>query len=560
MNDLRLDDLYKMVAHIYSEQNLARTGSATFCHFAEVCGMLTIHDRRKKREDITVTDALCKALGWYFPLLAKHRVRSVEDLIYRKFPYVCPYCRLAPHEDAKCKVVMGTKRTVDHTELQKFYKENASKKPVTLNAWQKMFQEIYPRSAEDRGRSTIGLLEELGELAESIRVFEKYPKYFAGEAADIFSYLMGIANEHAIRMAQEEDEDFSFEDEFLKRYPGLCVQCGSRVCSCPTVPDATVGRMAKELEIGAEEALFIEDLESFTNEGSTIAHAVLERIGGYSGLVDRFPFDRGDANRALITLCLRIAEAVQTERPKFAETLRAEAVRLGTAATYAGSPKKPADLSQLLDDIKLIWRGLDKDLKSDITSDGGLVAEIGGTLGAIRVLFVSCSPADQEALRVSSELRAIRESLKLGEKGNKVIVVDLPAATTDDLRRALLINAYDIVHFSGHASKDILVFETADGKTISVPLTAIGDLIRRHKEINCVILNGCDSARELNVPLCAYTVGMVGSIADDAAIEFSRGFYDALSAGKDIDFAIGEGTSAMDLKGFDGTSVKILRE
>ena len=128
-------------------------------------------------------------------------------------------------------------------------------------------------------------------------------------------------------------------------------------------------------------------------------------------------------------------------------------MRLGTAATYAGSPKKPADLSQLLDDIKLIWRGLDKDLKSDITSDGGLVAEIGGTLGAIRVLFVSCSPADQEALRVSGELRAIRESLKLGENGNKVIVEDLPAATIDDLRRALLINAYDIVHFSGHAKK-----------------------------------------------------------------------------------------------------------
>ena len=75
-----------------------------------------------------------------------------------------------------------------------------------------------------------------------------------------------------------------------------------------------------------------------------------------------------------------------------------------------------------------------------------------------------------------------------------------------------------------------------------------------------MILNGCESALELNVPLCAYTVGMVNSIADDAAIEFSRGFYDALSAGKDIGFAIGEGTNAMELKGFDATSLKILRE
>ena len=59
-----------------------------------------------------------------------------------------------------------------------------------LNEWQLMFQEIYPRESDDRWRSTIGLFEELGELAEAIRVFDKYPMYFLGEAADIFSYLM----------------------------------------------------------------------------------------------------------------------------------------------------------------------------------------------------------------------------------------------------------------------------------------------------------------------------------------------------------------------------------
>ena len=78
----------------------------------------------------------------------------------------------------------------------------------------------------------MGLLEELGELAEAIRVFEMHPKYFLGEAADN-SYLMGIANEHSLRMAQSSGEDFSLEVEFLKRFPGLCTQCGSKVCTCP---------------------------------------------------------------------------------------------------------------------------------------------------------------------------------------------------------------------------------------------------------------------------------------------------------------------------------------
>ncbi len=65
----RLDDLYKMVSWIYNDQNITRSPAATFGHFVEVCGMLTMHDRRKRREGgLTVTDALCKALGWYFPL------------------------------------------------------------------------------------------------------------------------------------------------------------------------------------------------------------------------------------------------------------------------------------------------------------------------------------------------------------------------------------------------------------------------------------------------------------------------------------------------------------
>ena len=60
-----------MTAYIYSEQNAIRPVTATLSHFVEVCGMLTIHDRKKRREGVDFTDALCKALGWYFPLLAK---------------------------------------------------------------------------------------------------------------------------------------------------------------------------------------------------------------------------------------------------------------------------------------------------------------------------------------------------------------------------------------------------------------------------------------------------------------------------------------------------------
>src|SRR5215218_8506992 len=181
-NAARLDDLYKMVAYTYSDKNMSRSVEATFAHFVEVCGMLTIHDRRKKREGLDATDVICKALGWYVPLLAKLGVKSVEELVFRKFPNVCPYCRLAPHEDAPCKLVQGTDRTVNHPEVERLYRENWPKRPATLNEWQQMFQRIYPRSLDERGRSSIGLLEELGELAEAVRVSHVHPQYFLGEA------------------------------------------------------------------------------------------------------------------------------------------------------------------------------------------------------------------------------------------------------------------------------------------------------------------------------------------------------------------------------------------
>ena len=141
---LRLDDLYKMVCHIYSEQNAPRPASVTFGHFVEICGMLTIHDRQKKREGVSVESALCKALGWYFPLVAKFNIASVEELVFRKYPYACPYCRKERHEDMICKTIRGTDRTVNHAELRRAYRENRRKIPITLDEWQLMFQPFIP--------------------------------------------------------------------------------------------------------------------------------------------------------------------------------------------------------------------------------------------------------------------------------------------------------------------------------------------------------------------------------------------------------------------------------
>lgn len=351
-DNLRLDDLYRMTAHIYSEQNAHRPASATFAHFVEVCGILTIHARKKRREDVSFTDALCKALGWYFPLLAKFKISSVEELIFRKYPYACPYCREAPHVDAKCKTVIGTKRTVDHPAIAKKYVENARMRPVGIGDWQAMFEKIYPRNLDDSSRSVVALFEELGELAEAVRVFDRFPKYFVGEAADVFSYLMGIANEYSLQLQRDDLPPFDFEAEYIKRYPGLCVQCGYPICVCPLVPDSTVGRMAKELDIGEMQDLFTSDFERYRGESVAISDRVLSRFGGYAGLTSGFPFDRGEANHALVLFCLEMADRIGDR--EVSERLRSAALKAGNSATYAGSPKHPQRLNEILAPVQEI--------------------------------------------------------------------------------------------------------------------------------------------------------------------------------------------------------------
>jgi NTP pyrophosphatase (non-canonical NTP hydrolase) len=406
---LRLDDLYMMTSHIYGDRNSTRTKEATFAHFVEVCGMLTIHDRRKKREHFDIADALCKALGWYFPLLAKLRVRSVEKLVFRKFPGVCPYCRETPHNEGRCKLVKGTENTVSHSEVITIFEREWDSRPKSLNGWQKMFNDIYPRNVNENGRSIIGLLEEIGELAEAVRVFDAHLHYFLGEAADIFSYIMGIANEHQMR-ENLDDREFSFEKEFLSRYPGLCTQCGSRVCICPAIPAATVGRMAKELEISTDETLFIDDFREFSAGGQLAAQAALESVGGYPGLMEKLPFDRGDANHGLVQLCFRIAAMVEGTTPDLAATLRAEALKLGEAAKEAGTPREALPIAKLLGDLRDIWKTLDEENKAQIKESGGLIGDLAELFVNIKILFVFCNPNnDGRQLNLHTEQRAIRD-------------------------------------------------------------------------------------------------------------------------------------------------------
>ncbi len=170
------------------------------------------------------------------------------------------------------------------------------------------------------------------------------------------------------------------------------------------------------------------------------------------------------------------------------------------------------------------------------------------------ILVVFACPEGAESLRLGSEDRIINECLDRSQYRDTFEVEVMHAATPYDVRRALLGGRYRIVQFSGHATGGRLVLEDARGQPQVIPQEALADLLATYSPpIECVLLNACytDIQGQLVWARVPYTIAIRGGISDAAAIEFTRGFYDAIGAGKDYRFAFQEGTRAVNLAGLD---------
>ncbi|MCK1478677.1 CHAT domain-containing protein [Bradyrhizobium sp. 197] len=554
---LRLDDLYRMTSFIYHDANMGRSREATLLHFVEVCGMLTLLDRKKKRDRVDFPGALCKALGWYFPLLAKMGVESVERLIFTKYPQVCPYCRKAPHVEQQCKLVKGTEGVLSHEQVRELTEANWGSRPTGLNDWQQMFDAIYPRSLNAAGGfSTIALLEELGELAEAVRVFDRYPHYFYGEAADVFSYLMGLANEYALQCSERE-ETFNYELEFLSRYPGLCIACGARVCICPTVPLATVGRMAKEMPLSVSR---ISDADRFDAAGRETAEKVLESVGRVPALAKHLPYDRGDMNSVLTQLSFRLAHALEADHKETADRLLALAIELGREKRQSGTLAHPITV-HVLDVLKEAWLKADPVVQQSIESEQPALGKLTHFLET-RILVVTANPRGQnnQAIRLDKEISTIRQRVRLGTVRDRIHIETVTAATVDSLRVELLSNSYDIIHFAGHADADGLELLGEDG-VHNLPFDAFGNMLAGQESLKCVVINACSAMQGISTAFAPLVIAMVDVIEDDEALVFAKGFYDAIAAGQSPAKAYDISVTALESEGFDPHLVaKLVRE
>jgi hypothetical protein len=165
------------------------------------------------------------------------------------------------------------------------------------------------------------------------------------------------------------------------------------------------------------------------------------------------------------------------------------------------------------------------------------------------ILYLSASPNDPDlelpAIRIDLEMKKIQERLQLSKTRGQYEIKFRPASEWDDLSQALVDYDPRVVHFSAHGDSDgNLLLENAVGGVALTTPEGLASLFGLHRAtITCVIVNACYSerlARAMSQHI-DYVVGMRWQIGEEAAIEFSVGFYTGLFAGHPVPEAFKRG-------------------
>jgi hypothetical protein len=166
----------------------------------------------------------------------------------------------------------------------------------------------------------------------------------------------------------------------------------------------------------------------------------------------------------------------------------------------------------------------------------------------MKILFLAANPPGTARLDLDKEVSKIEEGLQRSKLRDQFQLVSKWAVDSNSLRRALLEENPDIIHFSGHGEGQAgLVLVGQDGKPKPATAEALSGLFEQFSNIKCVLLNACYAEVQAKaiVEHIDYVIGMRQAVRDDAAIAFATGFYDGLGYGKSIDVAFALGCNAV---------------
>lgn len=180
------------------------------------------------------------------------------------------------------------------------------------------------------------------------------------------------------------------------------------------------------------------------------------------------------------------------------------------------------------------------------------------------ILILASNPKGTSVLDLDREIRDIREGLRGSQNRDQFRIEVRGAVRPQDLRRSLLDEKPQIVHFCGHGSGEGgLVLEGENGEAHPIGSDDLASLFAEFaNQVECILLNACYSEVQAKALIrhINYVVGMNREIPDAAAIAFSISFYDSIGAGKSIKEAYRLGCSAIrtDLRNSSAGSRKLI--
>jgi hypothetical protein len=176
----------------------------------------------------------------------------------------------------------------------------------------------------------------------------------------------------------------------------------------------------------------------------------------------------------------------------------------------------------------------------------------------LRMLALVASPNNLPQLDGERERLRVHAATKDLQERGLLEVHWLEGATWRDLQNALRRGRWNIFHFVGHGGFDpstdegVVALVDEGGGMFRIAGIELARLLGDHYPLRLAVLNACEGARGSNHDLFSSTaatlvrrgtpavVAMQYEITDQAAIEFSRSFYEAIADGLPVDHAMAE--------------------
>ena len=238
-----LDDLIHDIRIVWAKKDAQRTIYDTLLHTVNHASKLGEQVRRGEYKG--VLDELGDTVMWFLTLVGKlqqpveHRSKTnpeallfytplaLTDIVWNKYPYVCPACFLRLSKEnkegeawqRKCDCLLSIKIVEERTEeekaetekaLREFTEEHKDDKVESLADLEKMFASLYAANYENLPLESIAfhLLEEVGEVSDALirlysynisktpdpaQIYNSRQAHLESEIADVVSWIFAVS-------------------------------------------------------------------------------------------------------------------------------------------------------------------------------------------------------------------------------------------------------------------------------------------------------------------------------------------------------------------------------